>query len=261
MRRDQEQKVSRSAKEIALEKMHEEVKLGASYIVRLLNRHQKLDSKQVEKFTETLASILCDKFEGHWYPDSPQKGQAYRCIRIEKNLLLDDSVLEACVRSGLRCSQLALPKHMSIWIDPKEVSCRLGESCSPFIVKAFEPEKSKKDQSSDKSDLETSDYHSDGSDTTGSPSECSSEDEESVISKGKKTTPRIDTQKLGAQYYYSPAPASTVYYQYPRNALSFIPAYQPMTVYYLVPKYFHNMRTKGGYRKWKSKKSPPPAKS
>ncbi|XP_018410128.1 PREDICTED: protein BTG3-like [Nanorana parkeri] len=240
--------------------MHEEVKLGASYIVRLLNRHQKLDSKQVERFTETLTAILCNKFEGHWYPDSPQKGQAYRCIRIEKNLLVDDSVLQACVKSGLRCSQLALPKNMSIWIDPKEVSCRLGESCCPFIVKAPVPEESKKDQGSDKSDLETSDYHSDGSDTTGSPSECSSEDEESVGGKDK-TTPKIDTQKPGAQFYYNPAPASAVYYHYPRSNVSFIPAYQPMTVYYLVPKYYTNMQTRGGYRKWKSKKSPHPADS
>ncbi|KAM5132075.1 protein BTG3-like isoform 1-T2 [Mantella aurantiaca] len=241
--------------------MHEEVKLGASYIVRLLNRHQKLDSQQVERFTETLTSILCDKFQGHWYPDSPQKGQAYRCIRIEQNFLVDDSILQACVRSGLRCSQLALPRNMTIWIDPKEVSCRLGESCSPFIVKAPQPEEPKKHQRTDKSDQETSDYHSDGSDTTGSPSDCSSEDEESISSKGKKTTP-IDAQKLGAQFYYSPAPASAVYYHYPRNTMSFIPAYQPMTVYYLVPKCYDNVRgARGGYRKWRCKKAPPPANS
>ncbi|KAM9298807.1 protein BTG3-like [Gastrophryne carolinensis] len=239
--------------------MHEEVKLGASYIVRLLNRHQKLNSEQTERFTETLTSILCDKFEGHWYPDCPQKGQAYRCIRIEDSLQVDDSVLKACVRSGLRCSQLALPKIMYIWIDPDEVSCRLGENSRPFIVKPPQPEESKKDQSSDKSDLETSDYHSDSSDTTSSPSECSSEDEESVGSKQKKSTPVVDTQKLGAQYYYSPAAlASPVYYQYPRSTVSFIPAYQPMTVYYLVPKFYHNMRSKGSQRKWKPKKAPPP---
>ncbi|KAG9471288.1 hypothetical protein GDO78_015276 [Eleutherodactylus coqui] len=235
--------------------MHEEVKLGASYIVRLLNRHQKLDTKQVKRFTETLTSILCDKFEGHWYPDSPQKGQAYRCIRIEHNMEVDDSVLQACVRSGLRCSQLAFPKNMSIWIDPEEVSCRLGERCSPFIVKA--PEESKK-TTSEKPELDTSDYHSDGSDISGSPSESSSEDEE-VVGRQKKS-PVLDTQKTGAQYYYNPAPSSTVYYQYPGSTVSFIPTYQPMTLYYLVPKYYHNIRSRGVPKKWKSKKSPPPTK-
>ncbi|XP_056399596.1 protein BTG3-like [Hyla sarda] len=236
--------------------MHEEVKLGASYIVRLLNRHQKLDSLQVERFTTTLTSILCDKFEGHWYPDSPQKGQAYRCIRIEHNTVLDDSVLRACMQSGLRCSQLAFPKNMSIWIDPQEVSCRLGESCSPFIVKA--PEESKK-TTEEKPEQDTSDYHSEGSDVSGSPSECSSEDEES--SSGKKKSPVIDTQKIGAQYYYSPAPSSTIFYQYPNSAVSFVPAYQPMTLYYLVPKYYHNIRSQSVPKKWKSKKSSPPIKS
>ncbi|XP_044134657.1 protein BTG3-like [Bufo gargarizans] len=235
--------------------MHEEVKLGASYIVRLLNRHEKLDRQQVERFTKTLTSILCDRFEGHWYPESPQKGQAYRCIRIEKNMAVDDSVLRACVRSGLRCSQLAFPKNMYIWIDPKEVSCRLGESCSPFIVKV--PEESKKATTEEKPEQDTSDYHSDGS--SRSPSECSSEDEESVMSKTK--SPATDTQKVAAQYYYSPAPSSTVFYQYPGGAVSFIPTYQPMTLYYLVPKYYHNVRSRGVQRKWKSKKSSPPTKS
>ncbi|XP_075695133.1 protein BTG3-like [Rhinoderma darwinii] len=237
--------------------MHEEVKLGASYIVRLLNRHQKLDSRQVERFTETLTSILCAKYEGHWYPDSPQKGQAYRCIRIEHNLVVDDSVLRACVRSGLRCSQLAFPKNMSIWIDPKEVSCRLGESCSPFIVKAPDNEEFKK-TTPEKPELDTSDYHSDGSDISASPSECSSEDEESG---GSKKKPAIDTQKIGAQYYYNPAPSSTVFYQYPGGAVSYIPTYQPMTLYYLVPKYYHNTRSRGVQRKWKSKKSSSPTES
>ncbi|KAG8548571.1 hypothetical protein GDO81_024934 [Engystomops pustulosus] len=227
--------------------MYEEVQRGASYIVRLLNRHQRLDSEQVERFTQTLTSILCDKYEGHWYPESPQKGQAYRCIRIEKNAAVDDSVLRACVRSGLRCSQLAFPKNMSIWIDPEEVSCRLGESCSPFIVKA--PEEPKKTTTPEKPEQDTSDYHSEGSDVSASPSESSSEDEENVRSKKKSAV--TNAQKMGAQYYYSPAPSSTVYYQYPG---SFIPAYQPMTVYYLVPKYYHNIRP----RKWKSKKSTSP---
>ncbi|XP_068098113.1 protein BTG3-like [Hyperolius riggenbachi] len=237
--------------------MYEEVKLGASYIVRLLNRHQKLDSEQVGKFTDTLTTILCDKYEGHWYPDSPQKGQAYRCIRIEQESLVDCSVLEACVRSGLRCSQLALPKQVSVWIDPQEVSCRFGENCRPFVVKPMEPENTKKDQSSEKSDLETSDYHSD---TTGSLSECSSEDEDSVKGKTKNnTTSVIDTQKMGAQYYYNPVPASTVYYPYTRSTVGFIPAYQPMTVYYVLPKVY--VRPKGVQRKWKPKKAPPPTKS
>ncbi|CAJ0936597.1 unnamed protein product [Ranitomeya imitator] len=237
--------------------MHEEVQLGASYVVRLLNRHQKLDSEQVKRFTETLTSILCDKFEGHWYPDSPQKGQAYRCIRIEHNLVVDDSVLRACVRSGLRCSQLAFPKNMSVWIDPQEVSCRLGESCSPFVVKA--PEESKK-TIVEKPELDTSDYHSDGSDISGSPSESSSEDEESGGSKKKPAA--VPTQKMGAQYYYNPAPSSTVFYQYPGNAVSFIPTYhQPMALYYLVPKYYHNIRSRGAPRRWKSKNSFIPTKS
>ncbi|KAM4015036.1 protein BTG3-like [Anomaloglossus baeobatrachus] len=232
--------------------MYEEVKLGASYVVRLLNRHQKLDDDQVKRFTETLTSILCEKFEGHWYPDNPQKGQAYRCIRIEHSLVVDDSVLLACIRSGLRCSQLAFPRNMSIWIDPQEVSCRLGDSCVPFIVKA--PEEPKK-TTVEKPEQDTSDYHSDGSDISGSPSESSSEDEES--GRRKKKSAAVHTQKMGAQYYYNPTPSSTVFYQYPG---SFVPTYQPMTLYYLVPKYYHNIRSRAPFRKYKTKNSTPATK-
>ncbi|XP_053547195.1 protein BTG3 [Bombina bombina] len=238
--------------------MRNEVQLGASYIVRLLNRHQKLDSEQVERFTQTLITILCDKFAGHWYPDSPQKGQAYRCIRIEHSLSVDDSVLQACVRSGLRCSQLSLPRDMSLWIDPQEVSCRLGESCRPFIVKAPEDVKVEKAGSVDKPELDTSDYHSEGSDRADTPSECSSEDEEADGGKKLLSTPVIDSKKMGAQFYYNPSPVSTVFYQYPNHAVSFIPTYQPLTMYYLIPKpsKFYQSNKYGGYhQKWKSSRT------
>ncbi|XP_063293097.1 protein BTG3-like [Pelobates fuscus] len=232
--------------------MHDEIKLGASYIVRLLNRHQKLDNKQVNTFIETLSSILSERFEGHWYPECPHKGQAYRCIRIEQSTVVDDSVLQACVRSGLRCSQLALPKNMYLWIDPEEVTCRLGKSCSPFKVKIPEINVTKEPSDTDKSDLETSDYHSDCSDTCGTPSESSSEDEES--GGNKEITTMNKSEKMGAQYYYNPSPASAVYYSYPRNTVSFIPAYQPVTLYYLIPKpikYYHGGKSRGMNQKWK----------
>ncbi|OCT73286.1 protein BTG3 [Xenopus laevis] len=236
--------------------MQEEVKLGASYIVRLLNRHQKLDSEQVERFTETLTNLLCDKFEGHWYPDTPQKGQAYRCIRIEQSHPVDDTVLQACIQSGLRCSQLALPRDMSLWIDPKEVSCRLGESCRPFIVKAPEDQKIPKSQSPDKLDLETSDYHSD---TSVTPSESSSEDEEQGGKKKTTSASQVVPKKMGTQFYYSPTPASPVYYQYPRNTLSLIPAFQPVTLYYYIPKppkVYPSGKSKGYQQKWKPTRTP-----
>ena len=33
-------------------------------------------------FGEELDSALRDKFQGHWYPDKPFKGSAYRCLKI-----------------------------------------------------------------------------------------------------------------------------------------------------------------------------------
>lgn len=58
--------------------MKEEVDTAVRFIARLANRHAKLDKAQVERFRERLATILCERFHAHWYPENPLKGQAYR---------------------------------------------------------------------------------------------------------------------------------------------------------------------------------------
>ncbi|KAG8433770.1 hypothetical protein GDO86_012218 [Hymenochirus boettgeri] len=176
---------------------------------------------------------------------------------------MDDCVLRACVQSGLRCSQLALPKTMYLWIDPQEVSCRLGESCRPFIVKAPEDKKVSKMETMDKSDQETSDYHSDGSDRVGTPSESSSEDEESGKNKSAQSTHLDPSKKIGAQYFYSPSPASTLLYRYPTSTVGFLPAFQPMALYYLLPKppkFYSNSKSRGTHQKRKSTRTSPQSK-
>ncbi|KAM3923435.1 maternal B9.10 protein-like isoform 1-T2 [Leptodactylus fuscus] len=230
--------------------MYDEIQLGATYIVGLLNRSQKLSSDEVERFTTMLVSILCDRFVGHWYPDCPEKGQAYRCIQIEYSSVVDDSVLQACVQSGLRCSQLYFPKHLSVWIDPEEVSCRIGESCHPFIVK---PPEDPKKTTSEEAEEDTSDYCSEASDLSLSPSGGSSDEEDNV--KSKKKVSLLSTQKMGAQYYYNPAPTSSLFYPFPGPAMGYLPPYPPMTFYYMVPKYNHNVKPQKWGKKWKPKKA------
>ncbi|KAL7981080.1 hypothetical protein Chor_005314 [Crotalus horridus] len=58
--------------------MKEEVEIGTRFISRLVNRHEKLKKDRVERFSECLAKILCERFNEHWYPENPLKGQAYR---------------------------------------------------------------------------------------------------------------------------------------------------------------------------------------
>ncbi|XP_069496814.1 protein BTG3-like [Ambystoma mexicanum] len=214
--------------------MKEQIALGVDYISKLINRHNKLDQEKMEKFEEKLTAILCEKYADHWYPENPIKGQAYRCIRINRKQHVDESLQKACSASGLAYSDLPLPTELCLWIDPSEVSCRLGENSSHFTVTASEDKEVAGKKSP--SELETSDYHSEGSD---SPCESSSEDESARKPTKQVCTPKtpvISTVKQGTQYFYHPAPAAPFFIPYGSRNLGFIPTYQPMTLYYIYPK-------------------------
>lgn len=58
--------------------MKREVNAGVDFLKRLAVAHGKLEEAKADVFGEKLQKILLDKYHGHWYPDSPSRGQAYR---------------------------------------------------------------------------------------------------------------------------------------------------------------------------------------
>ncbi|XP_060111180.1 protein Tob2-like [Heteronotia binoei] len=105
--------------------MYQEIEVALNVITFYL--YDWLPWRRVDHFSKELEQLLKRRYEGHWYPETPLKGSAYRCICIGKT---QDSVVElAARRSGLTVGDVqdSIPAELIVWIDPFEVSYQFGE--------------------------------------------------------------------------------------------------------------------------------------
>lgn len=105
--------------------MHIEVQVALNFVISYL--YNKLPRRRVNIFGEELEKALKDKFKGHWYPEKPFKGSAFRCLKTGDPV---DPVLErAAKESGVPIQDVLenLPQELAVWVDPGEVSYRIGE--------------------------------------------------------------------------------------------------------------------------------------
>ncbi|XP_010883312.2 maternal B9.15 protein [Esox lucius] len=157
--------------------MKREVEAGVNFLRRQAVVRGGLDETKANAFAGKLRQLLCAKYKDHWYPENPNKGQAYRCIRVSDGVPCDVEVVRACMESEIKVTELALPREMTLWIDPLEVCARSGDNCKYFTVALFKPKDEEEVVKGDKDvDLDTSDYHSASSDC-GSTVSSDAEDE------------------------------------------------------------------------------------
>ncbi|XP_041865172.1 protein BTG3 [Melanotaenia boesemani] len=144
--------------------MRREIAAVVFFLKRLVKKREKLESPKIELFVERLAVALQEKFKGHWYPENPSKGQAYRCIRVNGFHRQDPELFRACWESGVQYSDLGLPHELTLWVDPGEVCCRYGEQNPCFSVATFssndEDDKDVAKKVTSALERVTSDYHS-----------------------------------------------------------------------------------------------------
>lgn len=120
--------------------MRLEVHSAADFLMNLLRVHKgvkqsnSLPENQLQHFKGSLQQLLVLHFRSHWYPDVPTKGSGYRCIRI--NGRMDPIVEKAGSDAGLlpRTLSKMLPPELTLWIDPAEVSYRIGENGSICVL-------------------------------------------------------------------------------------------------------------------------------
>ncbi|XP_040045997.1 protein Tob2 [Gasterosteus aculeatus] len=117
--------------------MHLEVKVALNFIVSYL--YNKLPRRRADLFGEELEKILMSRFQGHWYPEAPLRGSAFRCIHLGAPR---DPVVElAAKRSGLDTEEVRanVPAELSVWIDPYEVSYQIGEKGAVKVLYLEDP--------------------------------------------------------------------------------------------------------------------------
>lgn len=101
-------------------------------LLRLENRQIKI--ARVEMFRRTLEELLRHHYQHHWFPEKPCKGSGYRCLRI--NHKMDPLIAKAGDVCGFNEVDLRklLPNELTMWVDPLEVSYRIGENGSICVL-------------------------------------------------------------------------------------------------------------------------------
>ncbi|KAK7886135.1 hypothetical protein WMY93_025756 [Mugilogobius chulae] len=114
--------------------MKPEINAAVGFLSRFLRVKGHVNDRQVQTFSQSLQDILAEQYKHHWFPDRPCKGSGYRCIRI--NHKMDPLVGQAGQRIGLTIQQLylLLPSELTLWVDPFEVSYRIGEDGSICVL-------------------------------------------------------------------------------------------------------------------------------
>ncbi|XP_009995248.1 PREDICTED: protein BTG1-like [Chaetura pelagica] len=93
-----------------------------------------LEERSLLHFRECLQEALREHYKHHWFPLAPSKGSGYRCIRI--NHQMDPLIGKAAGMIGLSHERLfqLLPSELTLWVDPFEVSYRIGEDGSICVL-------------------------------------------------------------------------------------------------------------------------------
>ena len=115
--------------------MRLEIVSAADFLVHLLRLQTgQLSEPQLDNFKLSLTQVLRRRYRDHWFPDRPNRGSGYRCLRI--NGKMDPVIAQACSDAGLTAASLhsLFPSELTMWIDPAEVSYRIGENGSICVL-------------------------------------------------------------------------------------------------------------------------------
>jgi len=181
--------------------MKEEVDKAAAFVSGLLTK--KVESADfLEFFQFQLGEELRDKYKDHWHVRNPNRGSAFRAINIQHNKI-DEKILEPLIRSFICVNRMTkqeakaeaikigkhLPQELTLWIDPRDVSYRIGDHGSIGVIYSGKSDSEASDE------LDTSLSSSSSLSSSASSSPCSS--------PPPSASPSYTLQQ---QYQHPPAP-------------------------------------------------------
>jgi protein Tob/BTG len=111
---------------------------ASNFLVHLIKLGRRnINENQLEKFRQAFVEVLRRRYRDHWFPEKPFKGSGYRCIRI--NGKMDPVISQAGESCGLSQALIhsTFPSELTMWIDPLEVSYRIGENGSICVLYEF----------------------------------------------------------------------------------------------------------------------------
>jgi len=115
--------------------MRHEVRTASTFLMDLLRLRNILSKHELEIFRASMEELMKSHYQQHWFPEKPCKGSGYRCIRI--NHKMDPLVAKAGQLCGISDTSLLktlFPNELTLWVDPKEVSYRIGENGSICVL-------------------------------------------------------------------------------------------------------------------------------
>ncbi|XP_032771119.1 protein BTG2 [Rattus rattus] len=112
-----------------------EIAAAVGFLTSLLRTRGCVSEQRLKVFSRALQDALTGEHnKHHWFPEKPSKGSGYRCIRI--NHKMDPIISKVASQIGLSQPQLhqLLPSELTLWVDPYEVSYRIGEDGSICVL-------------------------------------------------------------------------------------------------------------------------------
>ncbi|EHH18733.1 hypothetical protein EGK_15394 [Macaca mulatta] len=132
-----------------------EIAAAVSFISKFLRTKGLTSERQLQTFSQSPQELLAEHYKHHWFPEKPYKesehykhhwfpekpckGSGYRCIRI--NHKMDPLIGQPAQGIGLSSQELfrLLPSELTLWVDPCEVSYRIGEDGSICVLYEASP--------------------------------------------------------------------------------------------------------------------------